>query len=538
MTKERDDGASEDRTRGTQPAVSAENAESPEPPEHAEHPEHPESGDRPTRKPRWAIAAVAAAVLVVGGGGAWWASAAGGSSGGGGGSNAGAPVPLRMDIPVNGAAPGASGPTDGGSDPYHLTGTLPQGPDKAAVYDASGAVSASDVQRLASLLGVSGAVRTENGSWRAGAEAGTAKPSLMVGKAAPGTWSYSSGGAPATAARSGGSGTSPVSAAKAEAVAAPVLKGLGLSGAKVDASTAVGPIRTVSVDPRVGGMPTHGWTTSLQIGADGRISNGFGRLSDLAKGDTYPVVSAATALKELNSSTTIMHPGAVNGGIVPCRVPLRSAKPGAGSGSSSTDSGAATSSPCVPSSGGGQSTQVRGATFGLALEYVAGVQTLVPAWLFETAPAGAADTSVVAQTAVDPRYITSGSGSVPGTVTPTGPASPPPSLNPGGPMLPTSPANPASPPSGRTVHRVPIDSYTTSGRTLTLAYEGGACDTYQASASASSGQVRVSVVATPKPKGTVCPMIIRSLTQKVTLAAPLGDRKVVDASNDRPLAGR
>ncbi|WP_328463098.1 hypothetical protein [Streptomyces sp. NBC_00448] len=518
MSKERDDGANEGSTRGTQPAASAES---------------PESGDRPTRKPRWAIAAVAAAVLVVGGGGAWWASAAGG----GGGGNAGDPSPLRMDAPVNGAAPGASGPTDGGADLYHLTGTLPQGPEKAAIYDASGAVTTADVQRLARLLGVPGSVRTENGSWRVGAEAGAARPSLMVSRTAPGTWTYTSGGAPATGARTGGSDTSPVPAAKAAAVAAPVLKGLGLSGAKVDTSTAVGPIRTVSADPRVGGMSTHGWTTSLQIGADGRISNGFGRLSDLAKGDTYPVVSAATALKELNTSTTIMHPGAVNGGIVPCRaVPAPSAKSGAKSGATSTTSGGASSSPCVPSSGGGQSTEVRGASFGLALEYVSGVQTLVPAWLFQTAPAGATRTSVVAQTAVDPRYIASPSGS-PGSVPPTGPASPPPSLNPGGPILPTSPADPANPPSGRTVHRVPIDSYTTAGRTLTLVYEGGACDTYQASASASGGQVRVSVVATPKPKGTVCPMIIRSMSQKVTLAAPLGDRKVVDASNDRPLAG-
>ncbi|WP_051950596.1 hypothetical protein [Actinacidiphila yeochonensis] len=78
-----------------------------------------------------------------------------------------------------------------------------------------------------------------------------------------------------------------------------------------------------------------------------------------------------------------------------------------------------------------------------------------------------------------------------------------------------------------------ISSYTSDGRTLTLDYEGGLCDTYQASAAADSGQVRVSVVATPKPKGTMCPMLVRPLTQKVELAQPLGSRPVVDTSNGR-----
>ncbi|BBA96840.1 putative membrane protein [Actinacidiphila reveromycinica] len=492
MSNERDDGATEGTAPGPLDAERAVGAES------------PDHENRPTRRPRWAVGAVVAAVLVAGGGGAWWASAA---SGGGGDDGV---RPLRMDAPVNGVAAAPSAPSDGGTDRYHLTGTLPKGPQKAAVYEASGTVTASDVQHLARLLGVPGGVRTEDGSWRAGAEAGADAPSLVVGKAAPGTWSYTSGGAPATGARTDGSGTSPVPAAKALAVAAPVLKGLGLSGAKVDASTAVGAIRTVSADPRVGGTATHGWTTSLQVGADGRIRDGFGRLADLEKGDTYPVVGAATALKELNSPTTVMHPGAVNGGVVP-----------GGSGS-------------VPGSGAGQSTEVRGASFGLALEYVAGVQTLVPAWLFETAPTGTAATSVVAQTAVDPRYITSGTtGDASGTP-PTGTPSSPPPPNPGGPILPA----PTGSSDGRTVHRVPVDSYTTSGRTLTLVYEGGQCDAYKASASASGDQVRVSVVATPKPKGTVCPMIIGQLHQTVTLAAPLGDRTVVDASNDRTLAGR
>lgn len=504
MSKERDDGVDEGGTHSARDT---------------DHTQHPESGERPTGRPRWAIAAVVAAVLVAGGGGAWWASATGGSSGSAGSGDDAGP-PLRMDGPAPVA--GSSSPTDGGGSAFHLTGSLPKGPQKAAVYAAAGAVSASDVQHLATLLGMSGAVRTEDGSWRVGAEAGASGPSLLVSKAAPGTWSYSADGTPATGARGGGAGTAPVSPAAAESAAAPLIKGLGLSGAKVDASVAAGSVRTVSVDPRIGGMPTHGWTMSLQIGADGRTSTGYGRLSDLAKGATYPVVSAATALKELNS-TPVMHPGE---GVMSCLTPVPSPSLRTSQGVGPKD----TAPPCVPGSGTRQPTEVRGAAFGLAMEYVAGVQTLVPAWLFETAQPGTARTSVVAETAVDPHYITSGSGSVP----PTTSTAPPPSVNPGGPIRPSAPA---SPPSGQTTRHVSVDSYTASGSTLTLAYEGGACDTYQASASASGSQVTVSVVATPKPKGTVCPMIIRTLTQKVTLAAPLGDRKVVDASTGQPVAG-
>lgn len=515
-----------------------------------------ENGEHPARRHRSAVVAVAAAVVLAGGGGAWWAAAA---NGGDGGNDR--PAPLRL------AGQDRPAPATGGATaPYRLTGKLPGGPDRAPVYGTTGTVAASDVRHLASLLGVPGPVRAEHGSWRAGTGDG---PTLLVGKAAPATWSYSRGGTPATGARSDATsapGASPVSPAKAESVAAPVLKGLGLSGAKVDASVAVGAIRTVSADPRVGGLPTHGWTTSLEIGADGRTAVGYGRLSELAKGDTYPVVSAATALKELNAAP-VTHPG---GGPASCPAPnapqsttggVNGGADPNGTGSadgSSSASGAGGASgkdgdvgspepavpPCIPDGGTPQPTEVRGATFGLALEYVSGRQALVPAWLFATARPGAAHTSVVAQTAVDPSYTTPGPTGGATAVPPSPPASPP-SVNPGGPERPTSPAtpvspaSPASPPTGGTAHHVQVEGYTTAGRTLTLSYEGGLCDTYKASASESGGKVAVSIVATPKPKGTVCPMIIQTFTQKVTLAAPLGSRAVVDTSNGQPVhAGR
>jgi hypothetical protein len=332
----------------------------------------------------------------------------------------------------------------------------------------------------------------------------------------------------------------PVSEAAAKAAAAPVLKGLGLSGAKVDASQTAGAVRTVNADPAVGGLPTHGWTTSLQVGADGSVSLGYGRLAELAKGDTYPVVAAATALKELNS-TPVMHP---DYGVTSCRVPT--ADPGTRStqvpSPTTTPSAVPTtpgqdktlphSVPCIPDSG--HTTQVRGAVFGLALQYVSGVQTLVPAWLFDTAPAGVTRTAVVAQTAVEPSYLQSPAPSGPATVPPAtpSPGSSAPSVNPGGPAL------PANPPGGQSTRQVPVDSYQAKGSALVLTYTGGLCDTYKASASESGSQVRVSLIATPKPKGTMCPMIIKSLTQQVTLAHPLGTRHVVDTSDGQPVKGQ
>jgi len=491
-----------------------------------------ESGAGPARpgprRRRTAVVAIVAAVVVAGGGGAWWATAAGG---GGGGSSAAkdGPAPLRLD--------GAGRPASGGGN-YRVTGTLPAGPAKAPVYTADGTVTSSAVGRLAALLKVPGTVVADHDSWRVG---GTGNgPSLVVAKAAPGTWSYSRSGtavplrpgSTATVVPSAGSTGSPVSAAAAEAAAAPVFKGLGLTGAQVDASRTLGAVRYVTAQPRVGGLPAYGWTTSVEVGADGQPADASGRLAPLVKGADYPVVSAAEAVKELRSAP-VVHP-------MYCRAaPAPGAAGGTGTGSSGAG-GCATG-------GTGQTLEVRGATFGLASAYVAGRPALVPAWLFRTAAPGSATTTVEPVTAVDPAYVAGGaSGSpspsgAPGTVNPGGPAvppsptSPPASVNPGGPDRTAVPGQPSS---GQSTHRVQVTSYTVAGRTLTLSYEGGLCSTYKASATAGSGKVTVAVVATPKPKGTVCPMLVRKLTQKVELAQPLGTRTVVDASDGHRVPGR
>jgi hypothetical protein len=96
--------------------------------------------------------------------------------------------------------------------------------------------------------------------------------------------------------------------------------------------------------------------------------------------------------------------------------------------------------------------------------------------------------------------------------------------------VPAQPADPYAP------HKVAVSGYQASGTTLKVSYMRGTCGTYKTSAVETAGQVRVSVVDTPKPKGTVCSMVLLSQTDTVRLAAPVGDRTVVDTSNGHTLA--
>ncbi|MBY8876507.1 hypothetical protein [Actinacidiphila acidipaludis] len=528
--------------------------------------EHPQ--DRPAHRSRLTVAAVAAAVLLAGGGGAYWAAASGG-----GGDDAkasqSAPQPLRFDGPgvsasVSGDSASGTSPADSG-DTYQLTGTLPGGPSSAPVWKPSGGIDQAAVQHLATVLGVSGPVTTVGGTWRVGGTVDGGGPSLMVGKDAPGSWVYTRFGAPPTMAHpdrtiqqsgggtmapSGGStgspgspgnsngsdssgdssssnssssgttattgSTPPVSEQAALRSVQPLLAGLGLSGARTDASRTVGSLRTVEADPVLGGLPTHGWATTAQVGADGRITLANGRLSPLGKGATYPVVSAAAALKELNAGA-VAHPD----GPTSCRLPVPTMTPLAPG--TSGNHALPRTVPCLPRNP--HPVQVRGASFGLSTQFVNGTQTLVPSWLFDTAQAGVKATSVVAQPAVDPKYITSGGGVTSVPVTP---------VNPGGPVR-TGPGQPADP---RAPHPVEATAYQAKGSTLTLVFWGGLCGTYHGSADETATQVKVRVSEEPAKPGKVCPMIEKTLTVQVTLKQPLGSRTVVDATDGQPVRGQ
>ncbi|GDY52951.1 hypothetical protein SVIO_035740 [Streptomyces violaceusniger] len=377
--------------------------------EDTDTPQNPDDDtSRPRRRSPLAVVSVAAAVLVAGGGGAYWASTAadGGTRGPGASGEDGSPKPLALDAYASpgGERGGNEGIAPGEPDPhggrYVVTGKLPDGPDEAPVYLTDPKVTKADVARLAKALDVSGSPRADHGYWKVGGAPDASSPTLRVSQIGPGSWSYSRYGAPGDTScvrpdgkkaprtdkgdgadkpdkscptyrdgdKRGDNGAAEgrdkaVSEEKAQNAAEPVLKALGLSDAKLDASGLYGAVRMVNADPKVGELPTYGWGTNLQVGADGQLVGGSGTLSKPKEDDTYPVLGAEQALQRLNST----------------------------SGRSDSPSG---------------KVSVRKVTFGLASHMVDGRRALVPSWIFETKPTG---TNRVAVTlpypAVKPEFI-------------------------------------------------------------------------------------------------------------------------------------
>lgn len=404
-------------------------------------------GRRGRRTPL-AVASVAAAVLVVAGGGVYLAAGSGGSDTRG----AEARPPLRIgpvDDPVNPGGPMASvspsppsahGIAPGEPDPrgllYRVEGALPGGPDSARVYDGGADVGAGRVTALARALGVPGTPRTSGQFWQVGSGAAGSGPLLRVQKKAPGTWTFSRAvpsygddcakgkACPGTATgpdpggivrRSGGA----VSEAVAERAAAPVLKAVGQSGAHLDARQLLGAVRVVNADPVVAGLPTYGWTTGLQVGADGRIADGGGQLAVPQAGASYPVTGAAEALKALNAAASGTTSG--TGGCATAEPltggPVTGAEPAPTSGCASrppTDE---------------RTVAVESVAFGLAARAVDGRLALVPSWLFTVDPGGGTPAYRVTQPAVAPAYLRPPlppGGMRPGGGTGSGTGAPPP----------------------------------------------------------------------------------------------------------------
>lgn len=472
-----------------------------------ERPDNDVTAPRRRRSPL-AVASVAAAVLLAGGGSAYWAAADGGS-GGRAGSGDGTPPLLALDesapsptAPSEGIAPGEPDPSGDGV-VYRASGKLPDGPAKAAVHRAKGTVSAAEVTRLAKALGLEGAAQAEGTVWKVGSDGDGSGPVLRVNKQAPGTWTFARFGSGGTDnCRSttvcankdvtpGGTG-SPVSEKAAKAAAAPVLKAAGQDDAALDTSQLMGSVRVVNANPVVDGLPTYGWATGIQVGPDGHVVGGSGQLKGLQKGAEYPVISADDALKQLNRAGRADTPRSHVGGCA-TPVPVEKGEPKSPGVSCGTRTGAERGTTTVT---------VDKAVFGLAMRYVDGEQALVPSWLFSVRPAAGGTGNTVAQVAVDPDSLTGPSRS-PGSDAGTGDAS-------------------------RSTHQ--LTSYTAGGRTLKVTFWGGVCSTYAASATENADAVRVTITESiPDPK-KVCIMIAKELTRTVTLDAPLGDRKVLDAA--------
>ncbi|MFF8590179.1 hypothetical protein ACF061_01840 [Streptomyces sp. NPDC015220] len=460
------------------------------------------------RRSPLAAVSVAAAVLLVGGGGAYLAT---GASGGGtepvASDGNGTPPPLVLDDSP-GASTGGTGGTGGIApgepNPYGVTyraaGPLPTGPGSAPVYAARGAVSRDEVARLARALGVEGTPVADAQAWRIGAGKDGAGPLLRVNRQAPGGWTFSRY-APGTddckgvlcAHDPGTPAVHPVSAAAARKVAAPVLEAVGQDDAKVDASRTMGAQRVVDADPRIGGLPTHGWTTDLVVDAQGELVGGSGQLKAPVKADTYPVLGARETLELMNAAPRTDHRMGIGGCADP--VPLKDRL----------------EAPCGTAARGdarGDALTVETAVFGLASHFSDGRRTLVPSWLFQVRAAAGGDGFTVAYPAVAPEYL---AGAATASATPSGRPEP----------------RPSGSATGAPVTReVPVTGYRARGDGLTVTFEGGVCSDYGTAVRQGSDRVTVTVTETRWPD-RVCIEIARVYHRTVRLDRPLGEREVV-----------
>ncbi|MEU0740343.1 hypothetical protein [Streptomyces sp. NPDC006134] len=453
---------------------------------------------RAARRRSAAVVSVAAAVLLAGGGGAYLAASPSGPDGrtasGARDGRDGTPPPLALDghpVPADG---GPSGIAPGEPDPHgtvhRARGALPQGPGSAPVYRAEGEVTREEVARLAKALGVGGTPVTRGQTWTVGAAGDGMGPFLRVERRAPGDWTFhryapGTDDCTGTAVCAKGPG-GPVSEAEAKRAAAPVLAAVGQRDAAADASQVLGGRRVVNAEPKVGGLPTYGWTTGVTVGAGGEVTGGSGRLKAPVKGDVYPVLTAQRTLALLNAAPAAGARGGIGGCAGP--VPLE---------------GGPRTAACEPSARK-ETVTVERAVFGLAAHSVRGRPVLVPSWLFEVRAPGARDASTVTYPAVDPAYL--------------------------------APAGPTRGPSGEptsapSVRDVKVEGYTAEGTELTVGFTGGVCASYEAQAAESGDEVRVTVTATSQPE-QVCILIAQKYHLTVRLEQPLGGRAVVGSDGE------
>ncbi|MFE5212620.1 hypothetical protein [Streptomyces sp. NPDC056600] len=432
--------------------------------------------DPPRR--RLAVAAVAAAVLAVAGVGTYAASSTGGPAAA---SPADPPKPEPLVLDGYGAVP--QGLT------FRAAGELPDGPDTAPVYLPEGQVPRERVAALAEALGLESTPRQEGTVWKAGEE-------LTVDRKAPASWTFH---------RDPSGAKTPVDEGKAEKAAAPVLEAAGQGDARVDAGGTLGAERTVDADPVVGGLPTHGWTTALRVGPDSRVTSGAGMLADPVRGDSYPLVDAEAALKDLDRLSSGIgrapEPGCAT--AVP-------AEPGGDKGEEAPagrPSAVPPAHPCTPEAPLKRRTAtVESAEFGLAAHFVDGRQTLVPSWMFEVRLPDGGDLLRLSHPAVDPAYLTTGEE--------------PPAERP-------SP-RPTGPDDGTAAGQARITGYRAEDGRLTVAFEAGVCSDFTVRTEEKEGRVEVTVLDRPWPE-RVCIMIAKTHHRTVELERPLGDRAVVDS---------
>ncbi|MEU5978635.1 hypothetical protein [Streptomyces sp. NPDC047315] len=484
------------------------------------------------RRSPWLISLVAAALVAGAGGGAYLVAADSGQGGDAertGRSHGGdlPKLPVHQTVPP----PGTDGAGGGLLELRADADALPKGPAKAPAYRAGAAPTSQDVTALARALGLKDAPRKAAGSWLVGSEENA---SLRVEPTAPGQWTYSAAGVRkgsddcgkgltcgGSVAPPQGITIDPVSEKRAKDAAAPLLKAVGQQGAAVDADETLGASRTVVADPVVGGLPTYGWTTRVEVGADGGVTSASGWLSRPTEGESYPLLSAAAALKQANEQNDAA-PAPKDGkkcgpqtqgppdpadpcGVSACAtaVPLAGKRAQGGSAE------------CPPAQfAPPQRLEVRGTVLGLSAVRQPNGADLVPTWLFGVAPEGARKpVSTLPYVAVEPKYLTV-----------AGPA-------------PEASQEPVEQPPKEPRGHSMVQSYRTDrdGRTMTVTFMGGVCTPYTAKAVEKGDQVRVTVTAGPQDSGRVCIQVAKEQTVRVTLDRPLGDREVVDEASGLPV---
>jgi hypothetical protein len=156
----------------------------------------------------------------------------------------------------------------------------------------------------------------------------------------------------------------------ARSAAATVFDKLGIGDATITFYSG-DPSATVQASPRVGGLRTSGWVTSLQIDGNMNVVSADGWLDNADKRDAYPVITAQRAFELLQEQPRPM--------MEMC-MQRKDGKPGCAD---------------IPP------TEITGASLGLVLDYEAERPLLVPAWLFDIKD----QSEPFGQIAVDPAYL-------------------------------------------------------------------------------------------------------------------------------------
>jgi hypothetical protein len=283
----------------------------------------------------------------------------------------------------------------------------------------------------------------------------------------------------------------PMPKGEVRAAAQPVLDALGLDAgdARVESWPYGG---SVTVGRTIGGLEAVGMETSVQVDQDGKVSGAGSYLGTPSKGDSYPLVTAQQAYDDLPPMmTAMMCPVGPDG------------------------QGCAEPEP----------TEITGAHLGLMVNGLAdGGLALVPAWLFEVK----GWTSPLPVVAVQARYLPSpepAASDDPGTVKPGG--SEP------GTVDPVPPA--ADPGTARTLFSFDKAARGPEADQVVVTYgDSSSCPHVNVTAQSKETEDAVYVVleADAQDPDVACTEDYRAMERTVTLQAPLGDRKVYDASTN------